>query len=78
MIGLDKKEGKYQESIQSSTTPGPNTIWESDENIIKYHTQKGQEASPFPAGNRKAARNRQDSITKTNTKQKGSTKEATL
>ena len=46
------KEGKDQESIQSS--------------ITSTHTQESQEVSPFPAGDHKAARNRQDSITKTN------------
>ena len=33
-------------------------------------TQESQEISPFPAGDHKAARNRQDSITKTNMKHK--------
>ena len=39
------KEGKDQESIQSSTTLVPGYQWESD-NI----TNKSQELSPFPAG----------------------------
>ena len=33
---------------------------------IYNKTQKSKEVSPFPAGDHKAARNRQDSITKTN------------
>ena len=59
------KEGKDQESIQSSTTP--DTILESDKaqgSILA--TQQYQKDSPFPAGDHKAARNRQDGITKAN------------
>ena len=40
------------------------TIWESDENTRKYHKLESQEVSPFPAGDHKAARNRQDSMTR--------------
>ena len=40
------------------------TIWESDKNTRKYHTKESQEVSLFPAGDHKAARNRQDSIIK--------------
>ena len=43
------------------------TIWENDKNTRKHHTQESQEDSPFPAGDYKTARNRQDSITKKNT-----------
>ena len=32
------------------------------QNTWKHHTQKSQEVSPFPAGNHKAARNRQESM----------------
>ena len=39
------------------------TIWESDKNLRKFHIQDSQEVSPFPAGDHKAARNRQDSMT---------------
>ena len=45
------------------------TIWESDKNT-KRHTQENQDVSPFPAGDHKAARNRQNSIIKTNVKHK--------
>ena len=38
------------------------TIWESDRNTRKHHSQESQDVSPFPAGDHKAARNRQDSI----------------
>ena len=44
------------------------TIWESDKNTRKSHTEESQVASPFPAGDHKAARNRQDSMTKTDKK----------
>ena len=32
------------------------------QNTRKYHTQESQEVSTFPAGDHKAARNREDSI----------------
>ena len=35
-----KKEGKDQETIQSSTTPDPGYQWESDNFILKHHKQK--------------------------------------
>ena len=36
----------------------------SDKNTIKHHTQESQEVNPFPTGDRKAAMNRQESMTK--------------
>ena len=36
------------------------TIWESDKNTRKHHIQENQEVNPFPAGDHKAARNKQD------------------
>ena len=67
-----KEEGKDQEPIQSSTTPDPRDhIWESDNNTRKDNPQESQEVSPFPAGDHRTAKNRQDSsITKTNMKHK--------
>ena len=47
-----------------------NQVSQSDKNTRKHHTQESQEISPFPAGDQKAARNRQDGITKTNMKHK--------
>ena len=41
------------------------TTWQSDKNTGKHHIQKGQEVSPFPAGNHKAAMNRHDRMTDT-------------
>ena len=65
-----KEEGKYQESIQSSTALTQDTVRESDKTTRKHQIQESQEASPFPSGDHKAARNRQDSMAKTNTKHK--------
>ena len=65
-----KEECKYQESIKSSTTPDPRHVWESDKYTRSHHIQESQEVSPFPAGYHKAARNRQYSMTKTNTNNK--------
>ena len=39
---------------------------ESDKSTIKYHTQDRQEVSHFPAGDHKAAMNKQQSMTNTN------------
>ena len=41
------------------------TTWESDKNRRKHHIQENQEVSPFPAGDHKAAMNRQESMTNT-------------
>ena len=57
-----KKEAKYQKSIRSSTRT---KTWERDKNTRKHNTQKDQEAGPFPAGENKAAKNRQESMTDT-------------
>ena len=48
-----------------------NTIWESDKNTSKHNIQESQEVSPFPLGDHKAARNIQDSITKTKMRHTG-------
>ena len=42
-----KKEGKDQESIQSSTTPDPGYQWESDNFTIRYHKREPR-GQPFP------------------------------
>ena len=44
---------------------------EGDKNTRKHRIQEIQEVNPFPAGDRKAAMNRQESMT--DTKHKGST-----
>ena len=42
------------------------TIWECEKNTHKkHHIQESQAMSPFPAGDDKAASNRQDRTTKT-------------
>ena len=37
--------------------------WERDNNTRKHYSQESPEVSPFPAGDHKAAMNRQDSTT---------------
>ena len=54
-----KEEDTYQESIQNLTQ---NTIRESDKIASKHHTQKNQEASPYPAGYHTATRNKQGNL----------------
>ena len=55
-----KKEGKYQESIQSSTTPDPGYQWESYNVTVRHtsQTNESQEVSHFPTGDHKASTNR--------------------
>ena len=43
-----KKEGKDQESIQSSTTPDPGYQWESDNVTIRHHKREPR-GQPFPS-----------------------------
>ena len=43
-----KKEGKDQESIQSSTKPDPGYQCESDNVTIRHHTQEPR-GQPFPS-----------------------------
>ena len=74
-----REEAKDQESftIQSSTIPDPEHHMGKGQNTRRHNIQERQEVSPFPAGDHKAARNRQDSITTINKKhkyQKGSKK----
>ena len=64
-----KQEGKDQESIQSSTTPDPGHHIGKGQNTRKYHIQESQEVSPFPAGDHKAAMNREEYKTATKHKQ---------
>ena len=59
--GQSKKDGKYQESIQSSTTPDPGYQWESDK-LTEDTTNESQEVSPFPAGDHEAHINRRAQI----------------
>ena len=43
-----KKEGKYQESIQSSTTPDPEYQWESDNFTIRRNKREPR-GQPLPS-----------------------------
>ena len=65
-----KKKAKIRNRCNQVPHLTEDTIWESDKNTKKHHIQKSQEVSPSPAGDHKAARNRQDSMTKTNTNNK--------
>ena len=60
-----KEVGKYQELIQSSTTPDLGHHMVKWQNIRKHHIQESQEVNPFTAGDHKAATNRRDSVTDT-------------
>ena len=60
-----KGNAKDQESIGLCTTPDPRQHMVKPTKTQK-HTLEIQEVSPFPAGDHKAARNRQEIITKTN------------
>ena len=53
----NKKEGKDQESIQSSTKPDPDTNGKMTTSKLDI-TNESQEVSPFPAGDLKASTNR--------------------
>ena len=65
-----KKKAKIRNRYNQVQHLTRDTIWESDKNTRKHHTQESQEVSPFPAGDHKAARNRYDSIIKTNKQHK--------
>ena len=65
------KEGTDQESYNQLPHLIQDTIWETNKNTRKHHTQERQEVSPLPAADRKAATNRQDNIIKTNVQTKG-------
>ena len=43
-----RKEGKDQESIQSSTTPEPGYQWESNKLTIRCHKREPR-GQPFPS-----------------------------
>ena len=78
--GKGKKEGKDQESTQSSTTPSPSYHIGKRQSTRKPNTQSCEEVSLFPAGDLKGTRSIQDSITKTHVKhrlQEGFTRAAT-
>ena len=58
------KMAKIRKRYDQVTHLTQDTSWESDKNTINI-TNKSQEASPFPAGDHKAAMNRCESMTNT-------------
>ena len=65
-----KKEGIDQELIQSSNTPDPRQYMRKfAKHMETLHTRR-QEVRPFPAGDHKAARNREISLLNTKVKHK--------
>ena len=65
-----KKKAKIKNGNNHVLHMTQDTIWKSNKNTTKHHTQQNKEVSHFPAGDHKIAKNRQDSMTKTNTKHK--------
>ena len=62
-----RKKAKIRNRYNQAQHLTKDTTWKSDKNTIKRHIQERQEVSPFPAGDHKAAMNRQNI---TNTKHK--------
>ena len=60
-----RKEGKIRNRYNQAPHLTQDPTWESDKNTIKHHMQESQDVSPFPAGDHKAAMNRQESMTTT-------------
>ena len=60
------EKGRDQESIHQVPQPIQDTVWESNKYTTKRHIQS-QDISPFPAGDHKDARHRQDTMAKANT-----------
>ena len=59
------KEAKIRNRFNQVPHLTQDTIWESDKNTIKHNIQENQDASHLPAGDSKAAMNRQESMTNT-------------
>ena len=55
-----EEEGKVRNQYNQVPYLTQDTVWEGDNNGRKHHIQGSQEASPFPTGDHKAARNRHD------------------
>ena len=65
---LQSKKAKIRNRYNQAPHWNLETVWESYKYTRKHHIQESPEVSPFPAGDHKAARHRQDSImAKTNT-----------
>ena len=67
---IGEKEGKAQESIQSSTAPDPGQCTGKLQNTRKHHKQENQKVSPFLTDDLDAAINSHGSKSKTNTNSK--------
>ena len=66
----EKKKVKRRILYNQVARLAQDTLWESEKSIRKHHIHvlESQEVILFPADDHKAARNRQDSITKSNMK----------
>ena len=69
-IFIVRKKAKIRNRYNQIPHLTQDIIWESDRNTRKYHIQESQKVSPFPAGDHKAARKRQGSMTITKHKYK--------
>ena len=67
-----RKKSKIRKQTNQVPHLTQDTILENDKNTLsrKRHTQDSLEASNFSAGDHNAARNRQNSVTKVNTRHK--------
>ena len=59
------KEAKIRNRFNQIPHLTQDTTWESDKNTMKHNIRESQEASPFSAGDHKAAMYRQESMTNT-------------
>ena len=60
-----RKKAKFRNRYNQVPHLTWDTIWKSDKNTRKHHTQESQEVNPFLVGDHEAARNKQDRIAKT-------------
>ena len=70
MKGKVGKKAKIRNRYNQVPHLTQDTVWESDKNSRKRHIQGSQDVSPSPTGDLSAARNRHDSMAKTNTNNK--------
>ena len=59
------KKAKFRNRYNQVPHLTQETTWESENNTRKHRIQESQEISPFPAGDHKAAMNRQEIMTNT-------------
>ena len=65
-----REQSKIRKGYNQVSHLTQDTTWERDKNTRKRQTQESQEVSPFPAGDKKAAMNRQDGMVDTKYKDK--------